>query len=493
MKAPCPLACLFALATAVSVSAAERPWVEVKSPNFLVLSNAGEKPAQQIAWQLEQVHATFKKLWPWAGLRTGRPFVALAVRDESTLKSLLPAYVERKGATLPSGMFVSGADRHYVLMRTDVSRPDNLLVNPYLTVYQGYASLVLQNSLGYTLPLWLHRGLMQLLGNTIVRDKDVLVGSLIPWHFETLNQSGRLPLRSLIGTERAAYERLDQASERTFDAEAWALTHYMMFGRNGANQEKFDALLSMLSRKSDQEAALRECYGGLDALENEFVAYVGRGLYVYRKAPLDVEVKADKLAVRPLAPVEAQAAQAGFHIAMRRYVEARALAQAMRGASLGGPLADEIEGQVLDSEGKREEALAAYARAVENGSKSFYVHYRYASLAWQGRLEREALVKVRDSLRASVELNPDYPWAQAQLAEAQAELGEFEAALAAARKAVALAPGESYNRLSLARVLWRASHLEEARREAGIAFTLAESARDRRAAQELIEFLKGRQ
>jgi TPR repeat protein len=57
---------------------APRTWIEVKSPNFTVVSDADEGSARGVAWQFEQARAAFTRLWSWARPRGGRPFVVFA-------------------------------------------------------------------------------------------------------------------------------------------------------------------------------------------------------------------------------------------------------------------------------------------------------------------------------------------------------------------------------------------------------------------------------
>ena len=75
------------------------------------------------------------------------------------------------------------------------------------------------------------------------------------------------------------------------------------------------------------------------------------------------------------------------------------------------------------------------------------------------------------------------------LAEAQAALGEVILALASAQRAVMLGPGVAEHRLALARVLWKAGQTDAARRESGVALSLAGSQPERLRAQEFIRFL----
>jgi hypothetical protein len=56
-------------------------------------------------------------------------------------------------------------------------------------------------------------------------------------------------------------------------------------------------------------------------------------------------------------------------------------------------------------------------------------------------------------------------------------------------RAIALEPAASSHHLSAARVLWRLQKLDEARKEAETALTLADSDEERRRAQSLIDAL----
>ena len=98
-----------AVLVAARLGAAPAPWVEVKSPHFLVITNAGDGAGRRTAWQFEQIRSGLSRLWPWAKIDAGRPFVVFAVRDEATLKTLGPQHWEGKqyrscsGPTTPSG------------------------------------------------------------------------------------------------------------------------------------------------------------------------------------------------------------------------------------------------------------------------------------------------------------------------------------------------------------------------------------------------------
>jgi hypothetical protein len=159
---PLLLTCLL-LATPVRSAAQE--WVEIKSPSFTVVSNAGEGRARDIAWQFEQIRGAILAGWPWARAQLDRPVIVIAVRDESSMKSLAPEYWE--GDTVrPSSIFVTAADRHYIALRSDVRTEDSTNVNPYQASFWSYSTLALDAAFDRPLPLWFTNGLAGVLSNS---------------------------------------------------------------------------------------------------------------------------------------------------------------------------------------------------------------------------------------------------------------------------------------------------------------------------------------
>jgi len=82
---------LSVLATPSRLPAADRPWIEVKSANFTVVSDAGEKSARTVLWELEQVRSAVKTIWSWAQVDVDRPILVLAPRDETGMRVLAPS------------------------------------------------------------------------------------------------------------------------------------------------------------------------------------------------------------------------------------------------------------------------------------------------------------------------------------------------------------------------------------------------------------------
>jgi hypothetical protein len=479
-----------AASAAAAVGAADRPWVQVASPNFIVLSDAGDRNAARAAWQFEQVRTVLQRLWPWARTVTGKPVVIYAARDENSMKSLAPMFWETRGGVRPASVFVTGPDRHYVAVRADVTEPDSLNANPYYQSYWSYVYITLASTFERDIPLWLGRGLSDVFANTIVRDKDIQVGRVVPWHLDTLRSRPRLRLPELLAAGRDSRHATREDESRLFDASAWALVHYLAFGESGANLPKLNRLLQLVAAGRDVDASLTEIYGPIDRLDADVHTYVGRTLYTYQLVSLDVNVSADGFTRRPLSAAESAAGRAMFHAVTRRPVEARALLQQASRADAALPTPSEVEGLLADLERQPDAALAAYTKASELGSTNFYVYYRKAQLLWRPTLDRPSMEAIAQALQTSITLNSNWAPGYSFLADTRIDLGDAAAALGLARRAVSLEPGGSYHRRVVARALARLSKPDEALQEAEAAKALARTPEERQRAEELLSYLK---
>jgi hypothetical protein len=88
-----------------SFGAKHENWVEVRSPNFVVVSDAGEKQARKTALQFEQIREVFRTSLAVASNHPSPVITILALKDEQSMKELLPDYWT-KGHSHPGGLFI---------------------------------------------------------------------------------------------------------------------------------------------------------------------------------------------------------------------------------------------------------------------------------------------------------------------------------------------------------------------------------------------------
>ena len=467
--------------------AAAGQWIEVKSAHFVVTSNAGDGSARTIAWQLEQIRSAIATLWPWAKVDLNRPLGVFVVKDETALKALAPEFWERKGGMRPATVWVGGMDQNYLAIRVDTEAEDRLNINPYVTSYFSYVSLILQQSVGRPMPLWFSRGLAGVMSNTIVRDAKIMLGPPIPWHLDRLRDRTRLKIPALLKVSRSSPEFLNGESLADFDAQAWALVHFLMFGEASVRWPKLDRFAQLVAQGIEPDAAFREVLGPPEDLEGPFGVYITRSLYSFRQLNVDVATKREGFTARPLSVPEAASRRAMFHAAMRRPVEARAAIDEARKAG-SAPDAFAAEGLLFDAAGQDDEAKAAYGRAVDAASTNPYAYYRLASLLFRHEPDHDTLARIEKTLGQAVALNNRYAAAYALLGETRSLLGTGEP-LGMALRAISLEPAEPHYRLTAASILWRQRKYDDALKHAEAALSLADTDDERQRAARMIESL----
>lgn len=487
------LACVLASGAPGPAFPAEKPWIEVTSPHFRVLSNADERAARTVAMQFEQIHAVFRKAWPWARTEPTQPLLILVARDERTFKALLPRFWEQKGATRPSGLFIEGRDRYYVAL-TPVDRgvDEEDSANPYLTLYHEYIHVLL--SLNFeTLPVWFNEGMAEYFGNTVVREKDIIQGRVIPWHILKLRQGAKLPIERVLRVDHRSAEYNQDDKSSTFYATCWALMHYLLQGeKRPATAAQLNHFSSLLRNGVDGDVAFTRAFGDVAALQRDFDSHIARPVFKYMRIGLDVDVKPDSFATRTSPAAESAALRAAFQVAMGRPVEARALLDEARRSEPEHAGVADAEGLLADLAGNAADAMAAYSRAAKLGSRSDHTHYRLAQLQWKPDGGSDTLRAIESELRIAAQLNPQSASALSFLAEVTANLGRPAEALPLAERAVTIEPSDSYHRIALANVLYVLRRLDDARRQAQIAVKIADSDEDRANAARFVKFLDER-
>src|SRR5450631_1669999 len=149
------LCLLFSCAT---LCAAEKPWTEIRSAHFRLITDGEDSAANRVLLHFELMRAVFEAQSPNFKLETPAPLLILAPKDEASAKRLLPWRWAHPG-TKPAGMYMHGWEREYALVRLDVIDADP---EGYQTVYHEYVHNVLHiNFQG--LPAWLDEGLGRLL------------------------------------------------------------------------------------------------------------------------------------------------------------------------------------------------------------------------------------------------------------------------------------------------------------------------------------------
>jgi tetratricopeptide (TPR) repeat protein len=439
--------------------AAKDTWIEVRSPNFTVISNAGDKEARRVADQFEQFRDVFHLTFPQLRVDLGKPLVIFAVKNEDSLKILLPAYWETKGHAHPAGIYVPGEDRHFVAVRTDLGGD-----NPYEVVYHEYTHAIM--NLNYReLPVWLGEGLAELFGNSVIRDKDVQIGKANPYHLMELQQNRLIPIDVLLmaGHDSPYYNEQNRVS--VFYAESWAIVHYLMMDPEARKRGLINNFLKTWDANGDQVEAAQASFGDLKKFSQAMEAYSRQKAFYVMTLHSTVRGDPKSYSSRELPESELAAYRALFYARMNRPNESKSSVDEALQADPNLPLAHEAKGFLAFSQHDFPTAEQAFARAIELNSSSYFVYYFDAQTRLRENMPTpEERTKITALLEKSVSMNPQFAPAYAALASVYSmDEATRDKAFQDGMKSVQLEPGTLIYAISFVHVLLNCDRIADAK------------------------------
>lgn len=469
---------------AIPLGAKHETWVEVRSPHFIVVSNAGETEARKSAIRFEQIRAVFGRSLMVASAHERPPITIFAVKDEESVKALLPEYWG-KGRSHPAGIFFENLDQYFALVQLDA--PGS---NPYSTIYHEYYHSL---TLPYypNLPLWVAEGLAEFYGNTELSDSEVGMGRADPDLLGELREGNFIPLEVLFKVDHSSPYYNEQNKTSIFYAESWALTHYLMVGDKATHKAMLSTYLNELGRGATQEQAAAKAFGDLKKLQEALYRYIRNNSFYYRKSPPPPEVPAGDLQVRELSEAEIDAYRGGFTAARGKPQDAIPILEQAEKLDPKLALGYQYLGFAEYLDGKRSEALADFTRAIALNPKNALTRFlrAYLSSSQPGAIGNDK--QMEEDLRTAIAVSPEFAPPYGVLAVYLEVQGQnLPEALALAQKAVALEPGDASYEMNLAQVLARMERYDEARAYALRARANSTDPEERERADHFVEFIK---
>lgn len=412
-------------------------WVEVRSPNFTVISNAGEKEVRKVADQFEQIREVFQNAFPKMRVDLGKPVIIFAVKNEDSMKSLLPAFWETKGHMHPAGLYQPGEEKHFVVVRTNIEGP-----NPYEIVYHEYTH-ALMNINFRDLPLWLNEGIAEFFGNSEIHDNYVEIGKIAPYHLQILQEHRLIPIPALLQADHSSpyYNENNRAS--LFYAESWAIVHYLQMDPEARKRNLLHDFLVAYDAGGNYVDAAQKTFGDLNKFAQKMESYARQNSFYVGSVKTSIRGGAKAYSSRVLPPAEVDAQRGEFFAYTRRPKEARSALDAALQADPNLPLAHEGLGVLAYYEKDLDTAEGEFTKAVQLNSTSFLAYYFSARAELrQGGMNRENGSRVVADLEKAISLNPQFAPAYATLATFYSMNPETrDKALAAGKKAIQLEPG----------------------------------------------------
>jgi hypothetical protein len=278
-------------------------WIELRSPHFRVVTDAGESQARDVAFELEKIHAICETaIGP--GAAPDEPVMVFASRDRKSFEALLPASWREEGGQSWAGLFIDAPSVEALLLRLDV-RGGSL----HRTVYHEYVHYLTRRNLG-PLPPWLNEGLASYWSTVEVRGEEVFVGRPDYEYLSLLKRKALLPLETLLTANHdSPHHPSDEAMTR-FYAQSWALTHFLH-----SSERRRSELAEYVSRlgggRSEALQAARAAFGDLEALGEELRSYIRSRRFHGARFGRPV-LEEQTLQVRTLSAPEVESARSTF-------------------------------------------------------------------------------------------------------------------------------------------------------------------------------------
>ena len=165
MPRPLLLIVLCAAALAGRAAAADQ-WVEVRSPHFSVVTDAGERRGREVALRFEQMRAVFGTLILRNKVNIPVPLQIIAFKNSGGLRRFVPLW---KGKPVElAGFYQPGEDRNFIAV--DLSSNEGFRV-----VFHEYAHMLLNANYPPT-QLWFDEGFAEYYSTIEIRNKEVEIG-----------------------------------------------------------------------------------------------------------------------------------------------------------------------------------------------------------------------------------------------------------------------------------------------------------------------------
>lgn len=421
-------------------------WVEVRSKNFTLVGDAGEKDIRRVATRLEQFRETIRLLFPKANLEKPVPVVVFVFSSHDSFRQYKP---RRNGNIVDTvaGYFINRQEAAVIGMTEEMRG-----ISPYEVVFHEYQHFILDNNFDDP-PLWLNEGLAEFYSSFQMNDdgKTFRIGAPLARRLRTLQTESLMPLDKLFNYRRKYKERESEID--MLYAQSWALVHFLIAGNEGKRAAQFDKFLSQLNSGLPVEENFRQSFQtDYKTMEKELRQYVSKVAFPVLNFTLKNEINLEKdMQSRPMSAgeTEFQLGRLQYYLGQPELAEKR-LQKSINLLADFAP-AQIWLGRIRTGQKRYDEAEKLLTRAVELDSKDYLAH------SFQGLLSE--LLKKNDkafnAYQTAIPLQPNLARTHADLASFYSDTERDNDAFIAYSKAMRLEPREAQYYLSSSHVALR--------------------------------------
>lgn len=405
-----PLAIILLLVAVISQSStvtAKETWVSVRTKNFFLLGNGGEKEIKAVGLKLEQFREVFTHIFPRMKFSTPVPTTVVVFKNDSSYRPFKPN-------ANTAGYFQPGPDVNYITLTTQLRGEQD----PFSVIFHEYTHLLLENNLS-SVPVWFNEGLAEYYSTfSMTDDQKVVLGEPIATHVFLLRENKMLPLRTLFQVDLKSPHYNEKNKQSIFYAQSWALVHYLVIGKEG-RLKQMNKFIDLVNSNVPMEPAFQQAFEmPFETMEKELREYVKQDRYNISRGHFERKLEVDNAVItKELSEAEAQAYLGDLLLHSNRAEAYVYLEKALK-LDPNLAMAHASLGMAYFREGKLKEAHASLERAVAASSQNYLTHYYYAlTLSRSGPgdgpsvagYSPDVVAKIREHLQKAIALRPDFP------------------------------------------------------------------------------------
>jgi hypothetical protein len=354
------LACVACLALLRPSTAAAQTWREIQSPHFRVVTDGSEKDGRDVAKEFEQMRSVFSTLFKNPVLDTGAPLLIVAVHQQG-LQALAPVFWNQRDKI--AGQFFRGWERQFALVRLDNSSELNQAV-----VFHEYTHSILHANLHW-MPTWLDEGLAEFYAYTRFEGDHIYIGPPSV-RLSHIKSESLIPIPQMMTANSRTFFN-DKNRDDLFYGEAWAMVHYISYGKHMGNGAKLTSFVRLMELGTPQLEAFQQTFGDPEAFQQKLSNYISTFTFA---AGVMREVRGpdpNSFTVKILTRAEADYDLGSFDIGAHDYASGNSLLQAAESAdlTLAGP--HEELGFLDWRAGQDSEARTEWQKAITDDPSSY--------------------------------------------------------------------------------------------------------------------------
>ncbi len=421
------------LAAVLPAPAADNPsWIEIRSPHFTVVTDAGEQRGRDAAQRFEQIRAAFGVLFHRMQVNLPLPLQIIAFRDAKEMRTVSPVW-ERKTLTV-AGLFQPASDRNFIVI--DLSAGQGWEV-----VFHEYVHLLLNGNFP-PMPAWFDEGFAEYFTTLKVSDREIDFG-LVPDAEANALAGQWMDTSQILAITHDSPEYNESDRRNIFYAQSWLMVHYFMA------KKMMDSVSQYLALTQQEKVPPREAFQRAFNMTPEQFDKTLREYWRQSPTSFRVSVPAGfdtrSYEVSSLNELDARATLADLKYHLKDYQDQGLKEfEAILKQQPDNLPANRALGYSYLMQGRFDDAAHCFRRIAAQDSKDPQALYYTALLSNRQALMAgkmpDNLPQMRQQLEAAIALDPGYADAYNLMAYTLWDLGDMKAATAAMEKAVELKP-----------------------------------------------------